>query len=427
MSYTIETVNSYTKKFLFSFNEVSFDKEINHLLQEKKKTSHIKGFRKGKAPLHMIQKLYGVEIQRDALYHFISSKIMEALEKEKIRVMGKPQLTNSNYEDEKKLRFEAVIQHIPHLEFTDLGKLSFIKKKEDISNEDMKEAINHHLEGKAEMVVSEETILSKGKFAVINFEGVKGNGERPENMKGEEFLLEVGSNTFIPGFEEGLVGMKVGKKKELPLTFPESYHVEDLKGQEVTFYVELLEIKEKKTPDITDELARELDYDSKEDMEKKIRVRLEYQKEKVATENLNGDILDKIIAEYHFDLPQVLIEEQINSLRGDIAKRLQTQKFNDIQIEEYFEKWSKDIEKKAAHQVRSGLILNTLAEKYSIDVNEDDFIAKCEEMNRHSGLSIDEIKAFYENNTEDKKTMMYGIREEKVFQEIYKEVSLEVQ
>ena len=251
MSYTIENVNGCTKKLVFNFDKVDLTKEIKEALVAKQANSNLKGFRKGKAPLEMVQKLFGPQVENDALYRFISDKYYEAVKKENLRAVGYPQFGNTKYESGKTIAFEATVEIIPDFDLKDYSKLTFKKESDAVSDEDFQTLKKNYLANKAEVseVKDANHKLAKGDFAVFNFEGEKADGSRPENMKAQEYMLEIGSGQFIPGFEDGMIGLKKGEKKEVKVTFPADYHEEDLKNAPVTFHVELLEIKQKNLPE----------------------------------------------------------------------------------------------------------------------------------------------------------------------------------
>jgi trigger factor len=270
----------------------------------------------------------------------------------------------------------------------------------------------------------ESATLDKGHFAVMNVEGERANGEKPENMKGEEFLLEIGSGQFIPGFEDQMIGMKKGEKKTLEVTFPEDYQAADLQGELVKFHVELLEIKEKNYPEFTDELAKEFGFDSVEDFNEKNKKNILEQRDRAAKQKLNQEILEKLVEENSFDIPNALVAQQEEHLREDVKRTLSQQGFNESMMEEYFQKWAGDLTEKAQFQVRSGLILDSVAKQNNVEATQEDFEAKLEEVGRTSGLELEQIKSFYTNDERMKNNLMFAIREEKTFEKIYDLVSV---
>jgi trigger factor len=426
MSYTIQEVNGCTKKFVFNFEKVDLSKEIKAAVLAKQADSNLKGFRKGKAPLEMVQKMFGPQIENDALYRFISNEYFEAVKKENIRAVGYPQFGNTKYEADKTVAFEATVEVIPDFELKDFSKLSFKKESETVTDEDFATLKKNYLDPKAEIKEVSDAAhkLAKGDFAVFNFEGEKADGTKPENMKAQEYMLEIGSGQFIPGFEDGMIGLKKGDKKDVKVTFPADYHEADLKNAPVIFHVELLEIKTKNFPEFTDELAKEFGFESVADFNTKNKERMQTQKKREVQSKLQQAILEKLIEENQFAVPQALIEDQKESVKADLQKTLKQQGFNDQMISLYFERWNDDVTNKASFQVRSGLILDKLAKKFNIEATEADLDVKIEEMVSQSGMKKEEISKFYKSNENIKKNLMYAIREEKTFDALAKQMKV---
>jgi trigger factor len=425
MSYTIQNVNGCTKKLIFNFDKVDLTKEIKEALVNKQKTSNLKGFRQGKAPLEMVQKLFGPQIENDALYRFISDQYYSAVKKENIRAIGYPQFGKTKYESQT-VAFEATVEIIPEIELKDYSKLTFKKESEVVTEEDFEILKKNYLANKAEVAEVKDPAhkLAKGDFAVFNFEGTKADGSKPENMKASEYMLEIGTGQFIPGFEDGMIGMKKGDKKDIKVTFPADYHEEELKNAPVTFAVELLEIKNKNFPEFTDELAKEFGFESVADFTAKNKDRMATQKKREVQSKLQQQILEKLIEENQFEVPTALIEDQKESVKADLQKTLKQQGFNDQMITLYFERWDADVTSKALFQVRSGLLLDKLGRKYNIEATEADLDVKIEEMVAQSGMKKEEISKFYKSNENIKKNLMYAIREEKTFDKLIKEMKV---
>lgn len=425
MSYTIQNVNGCTKKLVFNFDQVDLTKEIKEALVAKQANSNLKGFRKGKAPLEMVQKLFGPQVENDALYRFISEQYYNAVKKENIRAVGYPQFGNTKYES-KNVAFEATVEIIPDFELKDYSKLSFKKESETVSDEDFDTLKKNYLGSKAEIAEVKDAAhkLAKGDHAVFNFEGEKADGSKPENMKAQEYMLEIGSGQFIPGFEDGMIGLKKGDKKDIKVTFPADYHEADLKNAPVTFHVELLEIKQKNFPEFSDELAKEFGFESVADFTAKNKERMATQKKREVASKLQQQILEKLIEENSFDVPNSLVDDQKVSVKEELSRTLKQQGFNDQMIGLYFERWDADVTTKATFQVRSGLILDKLAKKYNVEATEADLDAKIEEMVAQSGMKKEEIAKFYKSNENIKRNLMYAIREEKTFASLMKDMKV---
>lgn len=426
MAYTVEEVNGCTKKLKFNFSDVDLSSQIQSALKEKQKSANLKGFRKGKAPLSMIQQVYGPQVENDALYRFVSEEFYKAIQEENIRPVGYPNFGNTDYSDGSKVSFEATVETFPEVEIKDYSKYSFSKEDDKVTDKDVEELKNRYLAPKSEMVEvkDEKAKLQEGQFAVFNFEGEKPDGSRPDNMKAEEFVLEIGSGQFIPGFEEKMIGMKKGEKKTLELTFPKDYHEADLKGADVKFDVELLEIKERKVPELTDELAKEFGFEDASDFDKKNKERLEQQKKREVQAKLQEEILKKLVEDNNFDVPGALIQQQKEAVRQDLANNLKQQGFNDDMVKTYFEKWDGDIADKAEFQVKSGLILDKIAKKYDVEATDADLDAKIDEMAEQSGMEKSQIEQYYKGNEQIKQNMLYAIREEKTFEKLISDMKV---
>ncbi len=425
MSYTIENVNGCTKKFIFNFDQVDLTKEIKEALVEKQKSSNLKGFRAGKAPLDMVQKMYGPQIENDALYRFVSKEYFEAVKKENVRAVGYPQFDKTDYK-EKKVSFEATVEVIPDFELKDYSKYTFKKDTAAVTDADIEAVKKNYLNSKAQIVELTDAAakIAMGHHTVFNFTGTRADGSQPDNMKADEYMLEIGSGQFIAGFEDGMIGLKKGDKKDIKVTFPADYHDEGLRSEPVTFSVEILEIKEKKYPEFNDEIAKEFGFESVADFDTKNKARLVDQKNREVQAKLQQEILEKLIADNKFDIPAALVNDQKVSVKEDLSRNLKSQGFNEQMMGLYFERWDADVTQKADFQVRSGLILDKLARKYNVEASESDLDAKIAEMATQSGMKVEEIKKFYKGNENVKRNMMYAIREEKTFEQLTKEMKV---
>ncbi|MBP9673926.1 MAG: trigger factor [Bacteriovoracaceae bacterium] len=426
MSYVVQAVNHCTKKIIFNFDSVDLTKEIKNALTKKQQETHLKGFRKGKAPLEMVEKFYTSQIKGEALSQFVSDKFYEAIQKEKIQAIGYPVFNNTKFENEKNISFEALVETFPEFEIKDYKSYSFKKETPADVETELATLKKNYLMSKSEVVeVTDSAVtLQKGHLAVINFTGTDAQGNQPESMKAQDFLIEIGSERMIPGFEQGLMGMKKGEKKNLDLTFPENYHVEDLKNKKVVFAVEVLEIKEKKIPELTDDMAKEFGYESAKDFDLKNRKTIEFQNNKKVEQKLHQDILEKLVEDNKFEIPGTLLQEQKKYLQEDLKRNLKAQGFNDKMAETYFSKWEDDLNKKATFQVASGLILDKLAQKYSVDATEKDLEEKMNEISAYSNTEKDKLLEYYNSNPNLKKNLMYAIREEKTFACFLKDVKI---
>jgi trigger factor len=426
MSYSIENVDGCTKKIVFNFLDLDLGPQIEKSLKETQKKVSLKGFREGKAPLEMVKNLYAPQIESDALNNFIQDELFKTLQKENLNPIGQPSFENVKFDKNKSISFDVVVELFPEFELKDYSKLSFKKEASEVTAKELEEAKNQVLEAKSEIVpVGDSKMkLAMGHHAIFNFEGVRANGDRPENMKGLDFDLVIGSNRFIPGFEDGMIGMITGEKKNIEVTFPADYQEESLRSEKVTFEVELLEIKEKKYPEITPELLKDLGVASLEELNERNKERILMQKEMQVKEKLKTEIMKKLTEENDFAVPKSLVQRQYEMLKKDVHDNLGKQGHSHDKVHEIIQGWEADLLKRAEEQVRGSLILDTLAKKFGVEIGEADIDTQMESIAKSYGIPTEEIKKFYASNEQAKRNMVFSLREEKTFNKLMSELKI---
>jgi trigger factor len=426
MSYSIENVDGCTKKIVFNFLDLDLGPQIEKSLKETQKKVSLKGFREGKAPLEMVKNLYAPQIESDALNNFIQDELFKTLQKENLNPIGQPSFENVKFDKNKSISFDVVVELFPEFELKDYSKLSFKKEASEVTAKELEEAKNQTLEAKSEIVPvgDSKTKLAMGHHAIFNFEGVRANGDRPENMKGLDFDLVIGSNRFIPGFEDGMIGMITGEKKNIEVTFPADYQEESLRSEKVTFEVELLEIKEKKYPEITPELLKDLGVASLEELNERNKERILMQKEMQGKEKLKTEIMKKLTEENDFAVPKSLVQRQYEMLKKDVHDNLGKQGHSHDKVHEIIQGWEADLLKRAEEQVRGSLILDTLAKKFGVEIGEADIDTQMESIAKSYGIPTEEIKKFYASNEQAKRNMVFSLREEKTFNKLMSELKI---
>jgi trigger factor len=426
MSYSIENVDGCTKKIVFNFLDLDLGPQIEKSLKETQKKVSLKGFREGKAPLEMVKNLYAPQIESDALNNFIQDELFKTLQKENLNPIGQPSFENVKFDKNKSISFDVVVELFPEFELKDYSKLSFKKEASEVTAKELEEAKNQTLEAKSEIVpVGDSKMkLAMGHHAIFNFEGVRANGDRPENMKGLDFDLVIGSNRFIPGFEDGMIGMITGEKKNIEVTFPADYQEESLRSEKVTFEVELLEIKEKKYPEITPELLKDLGVASLEELNERNKERILMQKEMQVKEKLKTEIMKKLTEENDFAVPKSLVQRQYEMLKKDVHDNLGKQGHSHDKVHEIIQGWEADLLKRAEEQVRGSLILDTLAKKFGVEIGEADIDTQMESIAKSYGIPTEEIKKFYASNEQAKRNMVFSLREEKTFNKLMSELKI---
>ena len=359
--------NNLEKKIKLNILSKDLESDFKKRLLSQQSSSDLKGFRKGKAPIDVIEKYYGDQIKQRLIMDKMGDIFYKKISEENIPVVGQPSFAPESFDIKKDIKFEVSYEIYPEFSLTKMGPLSFKKPISKITNEDVKKAIDLVLKryGKAEPIDEKS---KEGNFVKIDFEGFL-NKEKFEGGEAQDYSLELGSNTMIPGFEEQIIGMKALDTKEIEVTFPEDYQAENLKGQKVVFKIKMKEVSEVKLPNLDKEFFKSInmDVESKEDFEKKIEEQLQTDLKANLKIKTKQRIFDTFESSNQIDIPQSMIISEANNLRNNAAQQMgmDTSKLED-------DKFPIDnFKDNALKRVRLGVLINKLIEENNIVVDKD--------------------------------------------------------
>lgn len=364
-------------------------------LKKLSKTVKVNGFRKGHVPLDMVKKHADPnELSQETLENALSRGVAEAFLENKLQALERPEVEIKKFVPGQTLEFTAEGDVLPAVKLGDYKKLTAKKSEVKVAKKDVDEVIERIRKGFADKKETKEA-AKLGDEAVIDFVG-KRDGEPFEGGAGNDYPLELGSGSFIPGFEEALVGLKAGDKKDVELTFPKEYHAKDLAGQEVTFETTVKKVHEKKLPELNDEFAAKTGpFTSMKELEDDIKRELTAQKEREASDQLKDDLVKQLVAKSKVSVPAVLREDQIKSIEQDLTQNLM---YQGMSFEQYLQQkgfadrdaWVKgEAEEAADNRIKAGLVLAELSKELKIDATAD-------ELAEH----INTYKQQYANNPE---------------------------
>lgn len=370
---------------------------LDQAFKEKQKEAKVDGFRKGKVPRDIYEKNYGKEtLYLPAADVLLQKAYEKAMEESKLIPVVQPEIDLKSVDDEK-IEYVFKIVTKPELKIKKYKGLNIKPESVEVTKEEIEHELSHVLERYTELVSKEEGSVEDGNVAVIDFEGFK-DGVAFEGGKGENYQLEIGSNTFIPGFEEQVIGMKIGEEKDLHLTFPEDYGVEDLKGAEVVFKVKVNEIKEKQVRELDKEFFEDLGMegvDSKEKLEEEIEKNIKAQKE-VDTENKYVDtILEEIGKQVEVDIPEEMVNEEVDRLMRRFEENIRMQ---GISLEVYYqftrsseEDLRSQMEKEAYSNVLYRLMLEEIMTIEKVEVDDKEVEKEASELAEKYQMEKDEF------------------------------------
>ncbi|MEB8086660.1 trigger factor [Staphylococcus pseudoxylosus] len=374
------------------------DKAIDQAFKKVVKQINVPGFRKGKVPRPIFEQRFGVEaLYQDAVDILLPEAYGEAIDETGIKPVDQPEINVTSIEKGSEMTFEANVVVEPEVQLGDYKGLEIEKQNVELTDEELQESIDHQLGHLAEMVVKEDGAIENGDTVNIDFDGYV-DGEQFEGGQAEGYDLEIGSGSFIPGFEEQLVGVKTGKEKDVNVTFPEEYHAEELAGKEATFKTKVNEIKFKDVPELTDEIANELDAEANtvDEFKENLRKRLTEQKETDAENNQKEEAINKAANNATIDVPEAMINTELDRMVQEFGQRMQQQGLN---LETYFQISGQDesqlreqMKDDAEERVKTNLTLTAIADAEEVEVSDDDIDKELEKMSGQFNISVEDIK-----------------------------------
>ncbi|MEH7083409.1 trigger factor [Neobacillus drentensis] len=381
--------------------EVSADKVnegLNAAFQKVVKQVNVPGFRKGKMPRQMFEKRFGVEsLYQDALDILLPEAYGSAIDETGIEPIDRPDIDIEQMEKGKELIFKATVQVKPEVTLGEYKGLEVEAFDTNVTDEDVANELKTLQERQAELVVKEEGTVENGDTAVLDFEGFV-DGVAFEGGKAENHSLEIGSGSFIPGFEEQLVGLAAGESKDVEVTFPEEYHAAELAGKPAVFKVTIHEIKGKELPELDDEFAKDVDdeVETLDALKEKIKTRLENSKKHEAEHHLRDTVVEKAAANAEVEIPEVMVTNEVNRMLQEFEQRIQMQGMN---LELYFQFSGQDenalreqMKEEAVNRVRVNLTLEAIAKAENLEVTDEDVNAELENMAGMYNMTVDSIK-----------------------------------
>ena len=414
MSFKVEkTKNANEVKLEITIEAEKFENAIKKVYFQNAKYFNIPGFRKGKAPQAIVEKYYGKEIFYEDAFNDIAGKEYEkAIEESKLEVVAKPQIDIVTMEKGQDLVFTATVATKPEVELGKYKGIEIEKIEYNVEDADV-EANLKQMQEKNARVVSVETPVENGNIAVIDFEGFV-DGVAFEGGKAENHSLEIGSGSFIPGFEDQVIGMKIDEEKDINVKFPEEYFSKDLAGKDATFKVKVHEIKKKELPELDDEFAKDVsEFDTLEELKKSIKERLVKENEQKAKYEKEDAVMKAVTSEMKVEIPEGMVETEVDNMVKDMEQRMS---YQGLKLEQYLkmlnkteEEFRKEYEPQAIEAIKSRLALETIIKAEKIEASEQEVKDKLEEMAKNYGKTAEEL----EKNENIKEYIKQGIENEK--------------
>lgn len=403
MNVTVERVgNDATLKITLPAEEVNkgFKKAVAKIAGQ----VNIPGFRKGKAPRNIIEMHYGKEAVKQEAFELVANQCYtEALEQEKLIPVSDPKVEDSVFEENKDMELTIKVTLKPEVKLGDYKELHVEKEAVEVTDEAVEEQVQGLRSRHAKMVEAEEgAVIEKGDFAIIDFAGTV-DGEPFSGGEGKGYPLEVGSNSFIPGFEDQLVGLKKGDSTDVDVTFPEEYFVKELAGKQAIFKVNVQDVKRKELPELTDEyVAANSDCKTVEELRASYKERMQKAAENDAQIAYEKALIDLAVANAEFEVPEIMIEDRVTQMIDEMRMSLEARK---LTLEQYMQYSGIDMKQlrerqhdAAVENVKTDLVLDAIAKAENIQVSMEDVDSELSAIASQHGATLEDVKKIIKSN-----------------------------
>ena len=412
MSLQVENLEKNMAKLTIEVPASEFEKALQSAYNKQKKSISVPGFRKGKVPRQMVEKMYVPEIfYEDAANELIPTAYEEELKNCDLEIVSRPTVDIVQIKKGENFIFTAEVAVKPEVTLGEYKGMEVDKTSTRVTQKEVEAKIKEEAEKNARTVTVEGRPVQDGDEVILDFEGFV-DGEAFEGGKGENYPLTIGSGSFIPGFEEQLVGAEAEKEVEVKVTFPEEYHAEELKGKDAVFKCTIHEIKEKQIPEIDDEFAAEVsEFDTLDEYKADVKAKIKEQKENEGKQKKEDQAVEKAVANATMEIPEAMIDEQVRQMVNEFAQNMQ---YQGISFEQYcqitgmtLEKIQEETRPQAVKRIETRLVLEAIAKAENIEVTEERLDEEIKKMAESYNMEADKLKELM--GEEEKKQMKEDI------------------
>ena len=397
MSVQVENLEKSMAKLTITVSAEDFEKALQRAYQKQKKNISIPGFRKGKVPRQVLEKMYGAGVfYEDAANSILPGAYADAAKESGLDITSTPQIDVTQIEKGKDFIFTATVALKPDVVLGQYKGVEVPKPDRTVTDEDVEKALKEEQEKNARQITVEDGGAENGDSVVMDYEG-KIDGEPFEGGSAKNHTLVLGSGSFIPGFEDGLLGVKGGETRDVEVTFPEDYHAEELKGKKAVFTCKVEKVTRKELPELDDEFAQEVsEFDTLDAYKADVRKNLETKKEEAARQEIKDNAVSKAAQNSTIEIPAPMIDTQADRMIDNFARRLQAQ---GMSMQQYMQFTGSDenmmreqVKPQAEIQIRNQLTLEKIAEAENIQVSDEEVDQEIEKMAKAYNMEPDKMK-----------------------------------
>ena len=397
MSVQVETLEKSMAKLTIEVSAEVFETALDKAYKKNKNKISLPGFRKGKAPRAMIEKMYGTGVfYEDAANDLIPGAYESAAKESELEIVAQPSIDVTQIEKGKPFIFTATVAVKPEVTLGDYKGIEVEKKTAEVTDEELQAEIDKVRESNSRMITVEDRAVQDGDITTIDFEGFV-DGEPFEGGKGENYPLTIGSHSFIDNFEEQLIGKNIGEETEVNVTFPEQYQAEELQGKPAVFKVTIKEIKVKELPELDDDFAQDVsEFDTVDEYKEDLKKKLLENKEAALKREKEEDVVGKIIENATMEIPDPMVDTQVRQMVQEFSQRIQSQ---GLSLQQYMqftgmtpESLTNELQPQALKRIQSRLVLEAVVAAENIETSDEDLEKELEKMAEMYQMEADKLK-----------------------------------
>lgn len=395
MKVNLENIKDTEKKIDVYIPQSKVKEKTSEIFKEFKKNAKIKGFRPGKAPDSVVRSMYKENIDQEVTSELVSDSLPEALKEVSLQPINRPHIHTDDLNPEQDFHYSAVFEVIPEFELSDYTGLEITRRKVEVEDEHVEKTLKNIQERSAQSkLVEEDRAVQKGDYVVVDFEGSI-DGEVIEDLKKENVQFLVGEGQLIDEFENNLLGMKKGEEKKFDVNYDENFQIEQAAGRTVNYTLKVNEIYDRILPELNDEFAKEVGFDSFDELKKKIREDLHSQLEREEQNRITEQILDTFDKKNEIEVPDSLVQQETSRLKRDYMANYQRQ---GMQPPQFNQEMDKQFEERAKRNVKSSIILSEIAKKEDISVSSKEIDDRLKQIADSVQMPYENVKQVYKDN-----------------------------
>jgi len=413
MKTILEKISNLERRLDIEIPTEKVTETLNRIYKGLQQQASIKGFRKGKAPIEKIKSMYADRVKNDVVQELVETYYVKALQEHSLLPLGNPKIEFDHLHETEPFKFSAQFEIKPEINLKEWEGLTVEKEQLNIEDSKVEESLDRMRRSKAQetpLVIIRPAQASD--LATIDFEGFM-DGQPLANAAAAEQTIELGQSGFIPGFDDGIMGMNVGETRDINLQFPENYR-DGLAGKPVTFKITLKRLGQKTLPELNDEFAASAGpFKTLEELKKAIQDDYKKGEEVRIIKDTKSRLMKTLVEKNPIDVPQGLLKDQKQALIKDLHQKMEQQGMPHQEFEEYVKKWDKDFDESAKFIIRSSFLISELADKHNLRPTDDELDEKLEEYAVQTGIEISRIRNFYAE-PERKSSLRFQMTEDKV-------------